>query len=248
MFQRVQLDILRGAPGMRGALVRYDIMERINRSCSRLGIGLVAFGFGDSELRLVVEASQREIGNLIRGLKVGTRRALCKWNVDVIWSKAEVEPVATRLEHAVAWAHRAPVDSGASGPLASPWSSHRDLLGFRRARFFDASVLRGVDARQVHELAGGRPLPTGWPPREGERESLALLLRLAAAVLGVLPADRRCFRLFVHLARARGWGTVDLAGALVLTRRRVRQLAAMAEPLLPVVMTALSDPRLCRVP
>jgi hypothetical protein len=74
------------------------------------------------------------------------------------------------------------------------------------------------------------------------------LLRVSAAVIGVLPSDRRCFRLFVHLARMAGWETVNLASALALTPRRVRQLAAEDEPDLPLALWAFDDPRLAIVP
>jgi hypothetical protein len=71
---------------------------------------------------------------------------------------------------------------------------------------------------------------------------------MAGSVLGVLPGDRRSFRLFVHLAIARGFSKADLADALVLTQRRIRQLAAATEPQLDLGLCALADPRLRCVP
>jgi hypothetical protein len=53
---------------------------------------------------------------------------------------------------------------------------------------------------------------------------------------------------FVRLAREMGWGTRDIAYALALTPRRIRQLAEKAPPTLPLAFTALSDPRLRVVP
>jgi hypothetical protein len=54
--------------------------------------------------------------------------------------------------------------------------------------------------------------------------------------------------MFVHLSRAYGLRTGDIAHALALTPRRVRQLGAQAEPLLGVALTTAGHPMLSRVP
>jgi len=245
MAERIHFEVIDG--GLGRPWLRYGLLERAARSAARREVQVLAFGLGPTEVRLVLEGGEEEVRNTVRGLKVGTIREVRAWGGRLCWGPVVRQPVG-ELGEAVAWAHLAPVDGGTPGPLATPWSSHRDLLGFRTATFYDPAVLDGrVDPHEIHRLCGGEPLPDGWPP-PGGRESLSVLLRLAGAVLGVLPADRRCFRLFVHLARARGWGTSDLARALTLTTRRIRQLACLDEPLLPVAMTALGDPRLCRVP
>jgi len=226
-------------------MFKYELLARVARAAVRQEAQLVAFGLNSDELRLVIEGDDADIVNLMRGVKVGTARATSQFNIEVSWGCTDryvIQP--GQLTEAVVWCH----DVGRLDPLASPWTSHRDLMGFRSARFFNADGLRArVTATQVHELAGGRPLPKGWPPAN-RQESLNMLLRVSAAVLGVLPADRKCFRLFVHLARSRGWGTRRCAEALALTDRRIRQLASAAEPMITTALTALGDPRLCVVP
>ncbi|MEZ4239300.1 MAG: hypothetical protein R3F59_24730 [Myxococcota bacterium] len=248
-METVIVDLTGARVGLLGAVFRYEVMDRLARAADSHDVRVVAFGFGSEALRLVLEGDEEARTNVLRGLKVGTIRAVARWGL-----KLQAGPSLRRtlgggeLLDAVCWCHRAPIEAGADGPLASPWSSHRDLLGFRRARFYDAGWLRArVDPTETQRLCGGAPLPPGWPPPHGQ-EDLTRLLRVAAAVLGVLPADRRCFRLFVHLARARGWGTAAMAQALSLTDRRVRQLAAEPEPELPLALVALSPGPLSRVP
>ncbi len=250
MVERVWVDLTGGRSGLDGAVFRYGVLERLRAAASRRGVTVLAFGYGAVELRVVFEGGAADIGHVLRGLKVGTVRSAASWGVHLVsGSHTRVAVDDGDLCCAVAWAHMAPDDWAVVGPLASPWTSHRDLMGFRLAGFYDPAVLEGrVDPRAVHAACGGRPLPDGWPPPVSEREALATLLRVAGAVLGVLPADRRCFRLFVHLARARGYTTAPLADALTLTRRRVRQLAAAREPHLELALTMLCDCRLAWVP
>lgn len=233
-----------------GAVVRYGILERLRLRMARDGLAMVAFGFGATDLRLVIEGPEVAARRAMKGVKIGTARIARPWGLPFAWGGDSWRSVAeAELTESIAWAHMAPVESGAAGPLASPWSSHRDVMGYRIADFYDPSVVRGrVNPLVVHRLAGGLGVPAGWPPDHPRRESLELLLRVAAGVLGVMPADRRCFRLFVHLGRARGWNTCDLARALALTGRRVRQLAVEPEDRLLVALRSLGDPRLCRVP
>jgi hypothetical protein len=251
MIQRILCELDEDKSGLKGALVRYGVLERIAASARGRDIRLLAFGIGMSEVRLVVEGVSADVSNLVRGLKVGTTSSARKWGFQVVWHPAFLrwEVPDDGLDEAVAWAHRAPVDEGANCPLSSPWSSHRDLMGFREASFFSVKPLRGrVTPAKVHLLAGGREIPVGFSLADRAKESLSRLLRVAASVLGVLPADRRCFRLFVHLAKARGWQTIEVAKALALTQRRIRQLASQSEPRLKLAMVSLSDPRLCHVP
>lgn len=247
--ETVVVDLAGSRNGLLGAVFRYEVMDRLSKSAASRGVAILAFGFCSDALRLVLEGGAEDVKNVLRGLKVGTIRAAERWGVSLRTGPTIREAVADGgLLDAVAWAHRAPIEAGANGPLASPWSSHRDVLGFRRASFYDPSVLAGrIDPNQLQRRCGGDPLPSGWPPAPG-REDLSLLLRIAGSVLGVLPADRRCFRLFVHLAKARGWATIEVARALSITTRRVRQLAAELEPTFDVAMMSLADPQLSRVP
>ncbi len=250
MFERVLCDLTGRIQGLTGAVFRYEVLERLKRAAKRRDVTVIAFGFTFSELRLVLEGEPGDIRNVLRGVKVGTTRAAKKWKLRLAAFPSERATLRrSELVDAVVWTHLGPVDAGAEGPLSDPWSSHRDMMGFRDASFFDASRLRElVDARTVHALAGGTDLPMGWPPARGGLQDLSFLLRVAGGVLGVLPADRRCFRLFVHLARAQGWSTADLAPALALTHRRIRQLAVGDEPRLHLALHAVADRRLAVVP
>jgi hypothetical protein len=248
MVERIDVAFAGGAGSSRGAYVRYDVLMRLRRVADAREVAILAFGWHDEGLRLVLEGTSSAISHTLRALKIGTRKFGQQWSLDLQLSEASRDAVDD-LADAVAWAHRAPVDCGAISPLASPWSSHRDLMGYRVAGFYDASVLaRRVDRLDVHFRAGGTGVPDGWPPTHAAREPLEVLLRVAGAVVGVLPSDRRCFRLFVHLARARGWSNRPTAHALAMTDRRVRQLAAEPEENVLIGLITLSDPRLCLVP
>lgn len=246
MVERIELRVKVGAERLEGAAPRYALLRRVRECADRQGVVLLAFGLGRRTLRLVLDGHPADVTEVVRGVKVGTAASVRPTGL-LLWSDNEVlGPVA--LDEAVAWAHAAPLRAGASGPLATPWSSHRDLLGVRHADFFDAEpARRRVDPARVHDLLGGGPLP-GRPRPVDRSESTQLLLRVAGAVRGLLPSDRRCFRLFVHLARATGRSTVDVAAALRLGERRVRQLFAEPEPLLRPALVSLSDGRLRVVP
>jgi hypothetical protein len=245
MVERVAVDLGEGKT-FAGAPFRYDLVGRTTRACATQGVAFLAFGFAPAHLRLVVDGEPAAVREVVRGLKVGTARAAARWGVTLPRAVHERRSTAD-VTGDVVWAHLGAAD--ARGPLATPWSSHRDLLGFRYAAFFDprAAAAR-VDPREVHARCGGDPLPQGWPPPARAPHEVSGLLRIAAAVLGVLPADRRCFRMFVHLASAHGVRTADIAAALALTPRRVRQLKAEPEPLLDVARWSFAHPALSRVP
>lgn len=252
-IEKVTIGFGEGAHRLVGGLFRYGLLDRVSRCAASRQIVLLAFGFEVSGLRLVLEGESDAIEGLVRGVKGGTARSLGRWGLSLGRSCSSREEISeSELRAAVCWAHTAPPETIIGGPLITPWTSHRDLMQLRRASFYDASVLDGrVDPLAVHESAGGRPLPHGWPPPPGERESLSRLLRVAGGVLGLMPADRRCFHLFVHLARARGWPTRSIAEALVLTRRRIRQIAAAPSPeqqVFGMALATLADPRLAQVP
>ena len=154
------------------------------------------------------------------------------------------------LIDSVEWAHRGANEAIGAAPLATPWSSHRDLLGYRVAPFYDARVLDNrIDLNQLHLCLGGRALPEKMTQAHTQkRESLSTLLRVAGSVMGVLPADRKCFPLFAQLAKKRGWRNADIAYALSLTGRRIRQMLTQLEPKLELAFATLSDARLRVVP
>lgn len=253
MIERLRCPLVGPEDLLASSAVRYDLLHRLSRAATRREVGLLAFGMGADELRMVLEGPGDEVTNTLRGLKTGSVHKLRKtWGAEIGWGPGQrevVHPLA--LSWAVSWAHLAPVEAGAASPLASPWSSHRDLLGFRQAAFYDPAVLGDrVDPERVHALAGGRPLPQHFGRRRRcrSRESLVLLMRLSGAILGVLPNDPTAHCLFAHLAQARGWERPELARALAVSARWVRHLLAKPEPRLGTALVCLGDPRLCRVP
>lgn len=240
MFALLCLPIDRGARALQSDPARYALLERAARTSRRLGVEFLAFGLADDEVHLLLCGDRAAVGLAMRGVKGGTVRSAQSQGVDLRWGPSELNEVhEDQLEQAVADVHSV----GASAPLATPWTSHRDLLGLRRASFFDATPLRRrVRAEQVHARLGGGEVPAASPPPW--RPPLPLLLRVAASCLGVLPADRRCFSLFTQLATACGWVAAPIAKALALTPRRVRQLKHHPAPALPLALSYLSDPRL----
>lgn len=232
------------------ALNRYTLLNRFLRAFAERDQRVLAFGLQDDALRLVVEGCPRRAALAARVAKAATSRTRRAEGVEVRWESTEIAEIpAEALEEAVGWAHRVDLQGGTQDPLCTPWTSHRDLLGYRRADFFDPTAARArVDVARVHALAGGGALPADWPPAAPRREALTELMRVAAAVCGLLPADRRSFAVFAQLARACGWRTLPIAQALGLTTRRVRQLAAEPDPMVELALRTLSDPRLAIVP
>lgn len=249
MYECVRFVLPRWHRPRSGALFRYGLVDRVRRCSESHHMTVIAFGYETiGALRCVLHGPPRRLGPILKAVKVGTALSLRHAGMSGGLEVAERTRSARRALDAVVWAHEAPLQGRRSPthPLATPWSSHRDLLGFREAVFFDAAPLReAVDADEVTRRCGGG----GPPPRgNGGPWALATLLRVAAAVIGVVPADRRCFALFVHLALAREWSIRDIARALCLTPRRVRQIKTTPVPHLPIAQRVLADPRLQRVP
>jgi hypothetical protein len=234
-----------GADSLRRVGSRYDLIERLTDAARARDVSLLAFGLGDDELRVILEGDEAQCANVVRVTKAATCRTARTAGDVIMWGSGErVAVTEATLAEQVAFCHR--VGPGAD-PLASPWTSHRDLLGYRQAPFFQPVALAArVDALHVHALAGGGPLPARG--RRTVRATLTEVLRIAAAVVGVPPGHRRSFRLFVHLGRAIGWAPVELAKALVLTSRRIRQLSVGDEPLLGAALAHIADARLAVVP
>lgn len=237
-IERIELGGVGDGAGPTGSVDRYEALEGLHRAC-RGRAAILAFGFTDQDLRVVLEdVGSGGIARALVAFKVSRARAGHRVRSSDRWI-ADSEP----LEQIIAWAHRAPVEAGdVAAPLDSAWTSHRDLMGYRVAPFYDASALLArIDRVRVHDLAGGGRLPDGWPPRRPRAEPLMTLLRVAAAVSGVVPGDRRCFRLFVQLARRRGWAVPEVARALLLTPRRIRQIAGESDRRVEVAMVWLGE-------
>ncbi len=240
-----QFDMLLGFKPFDAPTLRYNLLRRVASGLRARGVVLLAFGLGADSLRVVVEGGEDEVWRAIRAAKSATVREARRHGVAMAWKPAQCLPF-DEVDAAIAWAHGAVPGL----PLETPWTSHRDLLGFRVADFFDPGPARArADIQRVHTLAGGGPAPVAnVGPDDVEEADLRHLMRVAAAAVGVLPAERSSFRLFVHAARSLGYSTAELADALALSRRRVRQLAEGDEPLLPVCLAHLTDARLRAVP
>lgn len=247
MVEQVQIGMDTGWEQLATSRERYALLVRMAGACAKQGVGLVGFGLADRKARFVLEGPPSAIAHALRGVRVGTVASLRSRGVVLCLGETKRRS-APSLEDALVWAHHVTATDGALGPLASPWTSHRDLLGFRTASFFDADAVRGrVDVQRVHQRSGGRALPACIvQPQAGA--PVGFLMRLSASVLGLLPSDRRSFALFTQLARACGWSVRDVADALMLSARRVRQLANGPRAPLDVALIALHDPRLCVVP
>jgi hypothetical protein len=250
MIERIALELDQGSVAMERSLQRYEFLERMRRCCRRRQVAVLAFGFGAQEIRLVLEGETDDIMNAVRGMKVGTTRAVCNWGVEFRFGltlRWEVKP--EDLMGSVVWAHQASRGGNQNGPLANPWSSHRDYLGFRSASFIDRAAIAGrVSPEVLHRALQGRSLPQLSEDDKPYRPGLVTLLRVAGAVLGVLPSDRRCFRLFSKMAGESGWSVHEIARSLNLTPRRIRQLWATEEPSVALGWLHVSDARLAVVP
>ncbi|MEZ4323329.1 MAG: hypothetical protein R3F61_38045 [Myxococcota bacterium] len=239
------MELVRFPLGGRSASYNYAFLERVKRACDARSVRFLGFAL-ESDARLLLEGTREAVHDVVRAVKTGSARcAGSRGYLGPTRSTAVGDPLAVLVR-----LHRA---GRRQGPLANVWTSHRDLMGFRQASFFDRSVWAGrIDPRLVHVLAGGGPLPVGFPPPLDRRQALThdldLCLRVSAAVLGVLPADRRATRLFCHLGRHVGLAQADLADAVLLTPRRIRQLQREDEPLLAVAARSLGDRRLRQVP
>jgi hypothetical protein len=244
MLQTFCFDVVDGIDGLRRPTLRYGILHRLAECARRQGITIVAFGVHDTQVRLILQGDTDACVLAIRGIKVGTHRQACSFGAGLVWGDTtRADLAAEDLTAAITWCH---LLEDLADPLSSPWTSHRDLMGLRQADYFDASLARRlVNPDEVHQRCGGKALPQAPAPvRAAKLRPLGLLMRIAASVRGVLPAHRACFRLFVHLAVRDGWGHGPIAAALMLSRRRIRQLAQVKEPMVAAAVHHLHDRRL----
>ncbi len=247
MVERIQIGLDTGWEGLATSRERYALLVRLSGACAKQGVSLMGFGLADRQVRFAVEGTAVGIAHAMRGLRVGTVASLRSQGIVVCLGETKRWRTSC-VEDALVWTHQVARVDGALGPLASPWTSHRDVMGFRTASFFDADVVRSrIDVQRVHLRSGGRALPASIVEAQ-EGAPVRFLMRLSASVLGLLPSDRRSFALFTQLARACGWSVRDVADALMLSVRRVRQLANGPQAPVDVALIALHDPRLCVVP
>jgi len=224
MFHRVVIELTDSTP-IPTTVLRYDVLHRMQRSAERSHTAVWGFGLANGRLRLVVRGDEANAASLGRRIRVGTRLSLPP-SLRPRQSWSLVEPLADAdLVAGIAWAHGA-VLQHAPTVLASPWSSHRDLLGFRRAPFFDADLVRElVDPLAVHRrlspwrapaVDASAPSPIPLTP--------TLARRVGAAVHGVLPGHWASRRTTAHLMHRAGYDTEAIGRATGTTRRRAQQL------------------------
>ena len=240
-------DVGLSQPRLNRSMFRYGLFERLARCAQKQEVGVVAWGVYHNDFRVVFRGREDQVRDVMRGVRVGTVRAAKSWGVALPTRVTDRWCVPVHQEEdAVFWAHSSAREHRGD-PLADPWTSHRDLMGYRRSSTFSPTSPpdRGTVAR-VHARLGGGPVPSMPASEEldGSCTDLCVLLKTASSVLGVLPGDRRAFRLFVQLGRHLGWPTRSLAEALCLTRRRIRQLSAEPERHLELACLYLADERM----
>jgi hypothetical protein len=242
----VAFEVMQGWEKLAVGVNRYEVVERLASIARGREAEVLAFAVENEQIRFILDTDDRTLASRVaRGLKIGTSRQIREQGVRAVFSDGTITVFPEHeLEAAVIEVHRVfPGD-----PLATPWTSHRDLLGLRQAEFFDAwSILERVDPAAVHRACSAEAAPV-VPGRERLQASMNRLVRIAAGVLGMLPANRSTFRLVVHLGRALGYAVDQIAAALQLTSRRIRQLFADHEPLLEAALLHVADPRLGVVP
>jgi len=250
MLTTMEVDVSAGNSRLGAPAVRYGLLHTLRCASRKLGVQVYAFGFGHRHLRLLVSGSGLATSQLSKGLKVAasnTARHLgLAWRAESTWSRAWG---GTVLEGA-AWAQRDALPQGRRDALATPWTSHRDALGLRRAPFFDAApLLAAVDPARLHRACSRGPMPR--PPRHlpsGLHIDLHGLMRISAAVHGVLPASNACFATFVQASDRCGASRAAIGDALAVGPRRVRYYLTAPTPCVSPVLTSLTDARLLRVP
>ena len=246
MWSVYEVDVA-GDSGRREPMFRYDVLERLARLAARYQVRTLAYGFAGPALRLVLEGAARAAAAVARGLTVAVGRVWAARGAPLVQAPPALR-FAESLEQALAWVHQ---PEAGGDPLSTPWSSHREWLGLRRTGWVDLrDVVGRVDAEALHRSVGGAAVVTraGADESDPRLRDPAFLLRFAAVQRGVLSPDRRCFRLFAHLARALGLAAGAIARALALTPRRIRQLWHEPEPDLPLALRALGTPALDGVP
>lgn len=240
MLYHAHIDVYGAPEALEPHATRVELLHRQRRACEDRDLTLLAFHLRYKRLEIIVEGEHTAVHEALRAIKIGTSQALRSSYPDFMWSPSTVCSIPPdSLDIAVARCHRL---EHKRVPLSTAWSSHRDLMGLRDAAFFDATALRArVSSRRVHRSAGGK---APKPVAQTSVPTLADLLQAAAETHGLMPADPKAFRLFVHLARLHGYAADALAAALAVTERRVRQLAADVDPMVPIGLAHLHDARL----
>ena len=219
---------------------RIDLLSRVRRCMDAHRLTWLGYRLDDERLQVLVSGGSPSIWRMIHGIRRGTAHTSRSWASRQYLDLAGLHRVDD-LGCALAQLHR---QMDGSDPLSNRWTSHRDLMGLRQAAYFDArDVRRRVNAEEVNLASGGAPvhLRAG---SEGRQPSLDRLLYQAGDVYGTSGADRKVFSLFAHMAKQAGYSNSEVADALMLSDRRVRQLLAAQPVGLPIGLAVLGDERL----
>jgi hypothetical protein len=197
-------------------------MEVILRSAARCGVRLLGFGCGQSTIRIVGDGNRSSFRNQQRGLKVGVRHLAKRCGVDGLrWTDTVVRHHPDKeLPQWVDWAH-AVVDITVDEAMRNrPCTSYWDYHGLRCHHLFDPVanlVVRSGAVSPTTDVVFPQP-------------TLHYILSVSSFVLGFRDADPKSFALFVALAKQYGYTHRELAKALCLTERRIRQLTQVNSP------------------
>jgi hypothetical protein len=161
----------------------------------------------------------------------------------------------------LAYAHGNPVTAGmVNDPLSWSLSSHRDVLGLRRARWFSPARARArMDARHdadwLHRTAKGiaappdlgvDPVPRTWPI-----EPFEMIRRSVGAVYGLTDEEMRAPKrgaparhCVVRAAHLEGWTLAETALALGWNERHARRIELDSTPEVLMALAILRDQRM----
>jgi hypothetical protein len=161
----------------------------------------------------------------------------------------------------LAYAHGNPVTAGmVDDPLSWSLSSHRDVLGLRRARWFSPARARArMDERHddtwLHRTAKGvaspprlevEPVPRTWPI-----DPLEMIRRSVGAVYGLTDDEMRAPKrgaparhCLVRVAHHEGWTLAEIAHALGWNERHAKRIALEPTPEVFLSLAILHDQRM----
>jgi hypothetical protein len=161
----------------------------------------------------------------------------------------------------LAYIHGNPVTAGMLGdPLTWAFSSHRDVLGLRHARWFSPERVRArMDEKHnvdwLHRTAKGfAPAPkleVGLVPRTWPIEPFEMIRRSVGAVYGLTDAEMRAPKrgaparhCIVRVAHLEGWTLTEIALALGWNERHAKRIGLEPTPEVLMALAVLRDQRM----
>ena len=197
-------------------------MEVILRSAARCGVRVLGFACGVEMIRVVAKGDRSAFRNQQRGLKVGVRHLAKRCQVKGLrWVDTIVrEHPSVEVPEWVDWAHHLVDVSLANAIHRQPCTSYWDYRRLRRHHLFkplERLLQQPVTDERSEKYARDKP-------------TLRYILSVSAFVLGLQDANPKSFALFVALTKKHGYTHYELAKALCLTERRIRQPTHVPTP------------------